>query len=358
MIQFITRRLLLLFPVLIGIVLVTFIIVRAIPSDPCKAMLGEKATEATCNAFKERYGLNDNIIVQFGRYLVNMAKGDFGMSLRFGRPVVDLLSERLPLTIELPIMAMIFSTVVGVGLGVVSALKRNTIIDSITMMIANVGVSMPVFWLGLVLAYVFALLLKDTPFVLPPSGRLTSGVSLTPLVKYWGLTEVAGAQKFAVDFISNSLLWNSLITGNWKPLGDGLKHLILPAVAVGTIPMAIIARMTRSSLLEVLGLDYIRTARAKGLLYKKVISHHAMRNAMVPIVTIIGLEVGSLLSGAVLTETVFALPGIGTALVQAILARDYPVVQGFTLIVAIIFIVVNLLVDLSYAYLDPRIRLE
>ena len=223
MIQFITRRLLLLFPVLIGIVLVTFIIVRAIPSDPCKAMLGEKATEATCNAFKERYGLNDNIVVQFGRYLVNMAKGDFGMSLRFGRPVVDLLAERLPLTIELTIMAMIFSTVVGVSLGVVSALKRNTIIDSITMMIANVGVSMPVFWLGLVLAYVFALLLKDTPFVLPPSGRLTSGVSLTPLVKYWGLTEIAGAQKFAVDFISNSLLWNSLITGNWQPLGDGLR---------------------------------------------------------------------------------------------------------------------------------------
>ncbi len=358
MLQFVARRLILLVPVLIGIVLVTFIIVRAIPGDACKAMLGEKATEATCNAFKERYGLNDNIFVQFGRYLLNMAKGDFGMSLRFGRPVMDLLSERLPLTIELTIVAMIFSTVVGISLGVISALKRNTFIDSLTMMIANIGVSMPVFVLGLVLAYIFALLLKDTPLSLPPSGRLTSGIALTPLVKYWDLTGISGVKKFAVDFLSNSLLFNSLITGNWQPFGDGLKHLILPAVAVGTIPMAIIARMTRSSLLEVLGLDYIRTARAKGLVYNKVISRHAMRNAMVPIVTIIGLEVGSLLSGAVLTETVFSLPGVGTALVSAILARDYPVVQGFTLVVAMIFIIANLVVDLSYAYLDPRIRLE
>jgi peptide/nickel transport system permease protein len=358
MLQFIARRLILLLPVVVGIVLVTFIIVRAIPGDPCVVMLGEKATKAKCDDFKERYGLNDNYFIQFGRYVVNMLKGDFGMSIRFGRPVVDLISERLPLTIELTLCAMLFSTVVGVSLGVVSALKRNTIIDTVTMVIANIGVSMPVFWLGLVLAYVFALMLKGTPLALPPSGRLTSGIALTPLIKYWGLTDIAGGQKFLVDFISNSLFWNSLIVGNWKPLGDGLKHLILPAVAVGTIPMAIIARMTRSSLLEVLGLDYIRTARAKGLLYKKVITHHAMRNAMVPIVTIIGLEVGSLLSGAVLTETVFSLPGVGTALVQAILARDYPVEQGFTLIVAIIFIVVNLVVDLSYAYLDPRIRLE
>lgn len=358
MLQFIVRRLFLLVPVVIGIVLVTFIIVRAIPSDPCKAMLGEKATQAVCDAFKERYGLNDNVLVQFVRYVINMAQGDFGVSLRFGRPVVDLISERLPLTIELTLCAMLFSTFFGVLLGVISALKRNTIIDTFTMIIANIGVSMPVFWLGLVLAYVFALLLKDTPYALPPSGRLTSGISLTPLIKYWNLQDATGVQKFVVDFLSNSLLWNSLATGNFKPLGDGLKHLILPAVAVGTIPMAIIARMTRSSLLEVLGLDYIRTARAKGVAYRKVISHHAMRNAMVPIVTIIGLEVGSLLSGAVLTETVFSLPGVGTALVQAILARDYPVVQGFTLVIAIIFILVNLVVDVSYAYLDPRIRLE
>jgi peptide/nickel transport system permease protein len=287
-----------------------------------------------------------------------MVQGDFGVSLRFGRPVVDLIAERLPMTIELTIGAMLFSTIIGVALGVISALKRNSIIDTITMIIANIGVSMPVFWLGLMLAYVFALMLKDTPFVLPPSARLTSGVTLTPLIKFWELGEIDGAQKFFVSFISNSLFLNSIITGNWAPFLDGLKHLILPSIAVGTIPMAITARMTRSSLLEVLGLDYIRTARAKGLVHQKVISKHAMSNAMIPIVTIIGIETGSLLSGAVLTETVFALPGVGTALVQAILARDYPVVQGFTLVIAVIFIMVNLLVDLSYAYLDPRIRLE
>ncbi len=358
MLQFITRRLILLIPVLIGVLLVTFVIVRAIPGDPCKVMLGERATEEKCAEFRQRYGLNDNLLVQFGRFLLNMGKGDLGVSIRFGQPVVNLIAARLPMTIELTIGAMLFSTIVGVFLGIISALKRNTIVDTLTMVIANVGVSMPVFWLGLVLAYVFALLLKDTPFFLPPSARLTSGLALTQLADFWGLKDLSGFQKFVVDFLTHSLLVNALATGNWKLLGDGLRHLILPSVAVGTIPMAIIARMTRSSLLEVLGQDYIRTARAKGLPYNQVITKHALSNAMIPIVTIIGLETGALLSGAVLTETVFNLPGVGTALVGAILARDYPVVQGFTLVVAMVFILVNLLVDISYAYLDPRIRLE
>jgi peptide/nickel transport system permease protein len=358
MLQFIVRRLVLLLPVLIGILLVTFVIVRAIPGDPCKAMLGEKASAEKCAEFRERYGLNDNIFVQFGRYMVNMAQGDLGSSIRFSRPVVDVIAERLPLTIELTILAMIFSTVVGVLLGILSALRRNTIVDTITMVIANIGVSMPVFWLGLLLAYLFAITLKGTPFSLPPSGRMTSGLSIVPIAKVWAIQNPVGVQKFFLTFFSNTLLFDAIATGNWKILGDGLRHLILPAVAVGTIPMSIIARMTRSSLLEVLGLDYIRTARAKGLIARKVISKHAMRNAMIPIVTIIGIETGGLLSGAVLTETVFALPGIGTMLVQSILARDYPVVTGFTLVIALIFIFVNLIVDLSYAYLDPRIRLE
>jgi peptide/nickel transport system permease protein len=358
MVQFIIRRTLLLLPVLIGILLVTFVIVRAIPGDPCKAMLGEKATAETCDAFRERYGLNDNIFVQFYRYMVNMAKGDLGDSIRFTRPVSDIIAERLPLTVELTLFAMIFSTVFGIFLGIISALRRNTIIDTITMMIANIGVSMPVFWLGLMLAYLFAITFKGTPLALPPSGRLTAGFSMVSLAQEWGIANPEGLQRFVLIFLSNSLIFNTIATGRWDVLWDGLKHLLLPSVAVGTIPMSIIARMTRSSLLEVLGLDYIRTARAKGLLYNKVITKHALRNAMIPIVTIIGIETGSLLSGAVLTETVFALPGVGTMIVQGILARDYPVVTGFTLVIAIIFIVVNLVVDLSYAYLDPRIRLE
>lgn len=358
MLQFITRRLILLIPVLVGIMLVTFVIVRAIPGDPCVVMLGEKATKQKCDEFRERYGLNDNIFVQFGRYMVNMAQGDLGVSIRFSRPVADIVAERLPLTIELTLGAMLFSTVFGILLGVIAALRRNSFADTFTMLIANIGVSMPVFWLGLMLAYVFALLLRDTPLALPPSSRFTAGVTLTSLAAHWGIANPEGLQKFVLQMLSNSLLVNTLATGNWVAFWDGVKHLILPSVAVGTIPMSITARMTRSSLLEVLGLDYIRTAHAKGLKNNKVITKHAMSNAMIPIVTILGIETGGLLSGAVLTETVFALPGVGTMLVQSILARDYPVVQGFTLLIAVIFILVNLIVDLSYAYLDPRIRLE
>ena len=358
MLQFITRRTLLLLPVMLGVILVTFLIVRLIPGDPCVTMLGERATPAKCEAFLERYGLNDNIAVQFVRYMQNLVRGDFGDSIRFTRPVTTLIAERLPLTMELTLLAMIFSTTVGVLLGVISALKRGTFIDTITMIIANIGVSMPVFWLGLLLAYFFALTLKGTPFALPPSGRFSAGLSPVDLAQYWGLEDLTGLKAFIIELMSNTVLVNVIITGDWPLFWDSLRHLILPAVAVGTIPMAIIARMTRSSLLEVVGLDYIRAARAKGMVERRVIRKHAMRNALIPIVTIIGIETGSLLSGAVLTETVFNLPGFGTGLVSAILARDYPVVQGFTLVIATIFVMVNLVVDISYAYLDPRIRLD
>lgn len=358
MIQFVVRRLILLFPVMIGILLVTFAIVRLIPGDPCKVMLGERATPIVCDAFRQRFGLNDSIPVQFVRYLTNVAQGDFGVSLKTGQNVVDVIAERLPMTIELAIAAMLFATIVGVLLGLVSAIRRNSAVDVITMLIANIGVSMPVFWLGLMLAYLFALVLKNTPLFIPPSGRLTSGMGLVPLAQYWQLTNLAPIPKFLVSFLSNSVLLHSIIVGRFDVLKDGLWHLILPALAVGTIPLAVIARMTRSSLLEILGQDYIRTARAKGLQERLVLFKHAFRNALIPIVTIIGLETGSLLAGAILTETVFSLPGVGTALVQGILARDYPVVQGFTVVIAIIFVVVNLVIDLSYAYLDPRIRLD
>lgn len=358
MLRFLARRLVLLVPVAIGILLVTFLIVRMIPGDPCVAMLGERATEAKCDDFKERYGLNDNLLVQFVRYMGNMVQGDFGESIRFTRPVSDIIAERLPMTIELTLFAMLFSTTVGIFLGIISALKPNSLTDTFTMILANIGVSMPVFWLGLMLAYFFALVLKDTPFYIPPSGRLSASVTLVNLADYWGLENLTGMKKFMVSFISNSAILNSIITGNWATLKDALWHLILPAVAVGTIPLAIIARMTRSTLVEVMQQDYIRTARAKGVKERKIVRKHAMRNVMIPVITIIGIETGALLSGAVLTETVFALPGVGTMLVQSILSRDYPVVQGFTLIIAIIFVVINLLVDLSYAYLDPRVRLE
>jgi len=223
---------------------------------------------------------------------------------------------------------------------------------------ANIGVSMPVFWLGLTLAYFFALTLKGTPFWIPPSGRLTSGVSIPSLMATYDLTNLTGLAEAVVTFASNTVTLNALITGRFDVLRDALWHLILPCIAVGTIPLSIIARMTRSSLLEVLGLEYIRTARAKGLIERIVIYKHALRNAIIPIITVIGLSVGGLLSGAVLTETVFALPGVGTALVSAILSRDYSVVQAFTIIIAIIFVFVNLIVDFSYAFLDPRIRLQ
>ncbi len=357
MVQFLVRRLLLIFPVLIGIIFVTFVLVRAIPGDPCRAMLGERATDRTCNAFKERYGLNDNVVVQFGRYLGNLLQGDLGTSIKYGRPVGDILLERLPMTLELALGAMLFATVVGIPLGILSAYRHNSPVDAGTMIVANIGVSMPIFWLGLLLAALFGVALKGTFLQLPTSSRLTAGVTIPPLAQTWHLQNLQGLPKTVVTFLSNMFTFNALVTGNWKAYGDAVKHLILPSIALGTIPMAIIARITRSNLLDVLGLDYIRTARAKGVDERAVVFKHAMRNAMLPLVTILGLQIAGLLGGAVLTETVFGLPGVGSFLVDSIFARDYPIVQTFTLVIALIFVFVNLVVDISYAYLDPRIRL-
>jgi len=354
---YIVRRLLLAIPVLLGIVAVVFTLVRLIPGDPCRAALGERATDEICDAYMERRGLNEPIPVQFVAYLGELVRGDLGDSYRQGRPVTEMLIERLPVTIELAIMALLFAVSVGIPLGILSAYKQNSSVDVSTMIVANIGVSMPVFWLGLMLQFIFAVVLKNTALALPPSGRLSSGVTLDPLYVTWGW-QVSGGFRTFLDFVSNSNLFNALVTGNWAVLGDSLKHLILPAIALGTIPMAIIARMTRSSLLEVLGLDYIRTARAKGLAEGAVILRHGLRNAMLPIVTIIGLQFGILLAGAVLTETIFNLSGVGRSLYEAITARDYRVVEGFTLVIAVIFVVVNLVVDVSYAYLDPRVRLN
>ncbi len=358
MTQFLIRRLFLVLPVLVGILLVTFTITRLVPGDPCYVMLGEHATEESCNQFKARFGLDKSIPEQFVRYVFNIMQGDFGSSLKDRRPITTIITERLPMTIELTILAMGFASIFGILLGIISALNRNTIIDTVTMIGANIGVSMPVFWLGLLLAYLFALVLRGTPLQLPPSGRLSAGISLVPLAKTWGITDTEGLKGFILALMSYSALLNGLLTGNSKLFFDALKHLILPAIAVGTISLSVIARMTRSALLEVLGQDYIRTARAKGLRYALVIQKHALRNALVPIVTIIGIQTGGLLSGAVLTETIFSLPGVGSRMVEAILSRDYPVVQGFSVVIALIFVFTNLIVDASYAYLDPRIRVQ
>ncbi len=356
MTRFILRRLALTIPVLVGILFLVFALARLIPGDPCRAALGERATEAVCNAFAQRNGLDEPIPVQFGIYVGQILTGDLGRSLKISRPVGELLIDRLPTTVELTLLAMFIAIVVGIPLGLLSAVKRNSGADVGTMIFANLGVSMPVFVLGLLLAYLFAIVLKDTPLSLPPSGRLSTGVRVDSLAEVWGLEDMTGPFRGLLDFISGIYIPTALITGQWNAAVDAFRHLILPALALSTIPMAIIARITRSSLLDVLGQDYVRTARAKGLKERSVVLRHGARNALLPVVTIIGIQLGALLSGAVLTETIFNLSGVGRTLYEAITGRDYVVIQGFTLAIAVIYVVVNLLVDLSYGLLDPRVR--
>jgi len=359
MIQYTIRRLILAIPVIFGILVVTFVLARSIPGDPCRAILGEKASAETCERFTREHGLDKSIPVQFWIYMKDIARGDFGESIRFSRPVTIILIERLPTTIELGFVALIIAISVGIPAGILSAVKRNSAIDVATMIGANTGVSMPVYWLGLLLAYTFALLLKDTPFWLPPTGRISAGLSATPFYEIWGWTVEAESFKYHfLEFIANLFVVNSIITFNWEVLGDVIKHLILPSVALSTIPLSIIARMTRSSMLEVLKQDYIRTARAKGLFERFVVLKHALRNALLPIITIIGLQVGTVFSGAVLTESIFGFAGVGRMLFEAITARDFPIVQAFTVVIAVSYVLVNLLVDLSYVFIDPRIRLD
>ncbi len=357
MTKYIAQRLLAAVPVLLGILFVTFALARLLPGDPCIAMLGEKANEVTCAAFNARYGLDKPIVQQFVIYLRDVLTGDLGMSFRYGQPVTRMIAERLSVTIELAFSAMFFAVTVGMTLGIISAKRHNSAVDVGTMVGANLGVSIPVFVLGLFLAYVFAILLKDTPFALPPSGRLSAGMTVTSFADKFNLQEGQPLYRVA-QFFTGLYFFNALVNLDWELFIDSAKHMILPAIALGTIPMAIIARMTRSSLLEVLGQDYTRTARAKGLAERVVLMRHALRNALLPVVTIIGLSLGFLLSGAVLTETIFGFSGMGRALYDGITSRDYAVIQGFTLVVAIIFLVINLIVDILYGFLDPRIRLS
>ncbi len=322
---------------MIGISLVVFVFVRSIPGDPAVAMLGERGTPAAAAALREQLGLNkpwffnpaNPLDAQYPKYINNLLKGDFGNGIKSNIPVKDDLKTKFPATLELSFAAMFFAIVVGMPIGVIAALRRNSIWDNLATTISLVGVSMPVFWLGLLLSYFFAVKLGW----LPPSGRLSPEYKL-----------------------SGFYLFDALSHGNFPAFKDALRHLILPALALGTIPLAIIARITRSSLLDVLGQDYVRTARAKGLAYFQIIVKHALRNALLPVVTIIGLQAGSLLGGAVLTETIFSWPGIGSWVYDAISQRDYPVIQGGVIFAALVVSIANLLVDLSYAFLDPRIQ--
>ncbi len=358
MLKFIIRRLIFSIPVLLGILAVTFLLARAIPGDPCRAVLGERATPEVCDAFIARNGLDKPVFTQFIIYIGHVLQGDFGESLRYSRSISDLMIERLPVTLELAMTAMFFAIIVGIPLGVISAYRHNSWIDVGTMLGANIGVSMPVFWLGLMLAFFFAVVLKDTPFALPPSGRLTAGFQPVPFYEVWGLASSPETAPGFLVFLSRINLLNGILTLNFELLADSFRHLIVPALAVGTIPLAIIARMTRSSVLEVLGQDYVRTARAKGLRERVVVVRHALRNALLPVVTVIGLNFGALISGAVLTETIFGFSGLGRTLVDGITTRDYTIVQGFTIFIAVSFVFVNLAVDILYVYLDPRIRLD
>jgi peptide/nickel transport system permease protein len=358
MIQFIIRRILASIPVLLGVAVIVFLLARVIPGDPCTATLGERANQARCEEFNARYGLNEPIPVQLGIYLQDLAGGDLGTSIRFGRPVTELLLQRLPATVELTFYALVFAIVVGMTLGIVSASKRNSAVDVASMMIANLGVSIPVFVLGLVLAFFFAVVLKDTFIALPgvAGGRLSPGFRFETIPEAWGVEGLDGPVRVVLDFLSNMYTVNGLLTLQLGLFADAFRHLILPAVALGTIPMAIIARMTRSSLLEVMGHDYVRTAQAKGLRQRIVLFRHGLRNAMLPVVTVIGLSIGGLLSGAVLTETIFGLTGVGLTIAESIRSRDYVVIQGMAVMVALVYVVVNLITDISYSYLDPRVR--
>ncbi len=306
MYQYIARRLLLTVPVVFGVAVIVFSIVRFLPGDPARAIAGVQATPEFIEQVRVRYALDEPLHVQFGLFLQGVARGDLGRSTFTRRPVTTEIAERFPRTLLLASVSLAIATVLGVGAGIVSATRRNSLFDNASMFIALVGVAAPVFWLALMLQLLFAVQLRW----LPATGM-----------------------------------------GSWR-------HVVLPAVTLGSASAALMARITRSSMLEVLRLDFITTARAKGLTERVIIYKHALKNALIPVVTVLGLQFGILLGGAVLTETVFAWPGVGRLLVDAILRRDYPVVQGTVMLLALLFVLINLVVDVIYAYLDPRIHYQ
>jgi len=334
MLRYVVRRLLLLVPILLGLSILVFLWIRALPGGPAQALLGERATAQSIKQIEHQYGLDKPIHVQYLRYLQRVSRLDFGDSVTTRRAVSFEIQQRFPATVELALSSMLFAVLLGIPLGFVAAKRYGGVVDNLSLVTSLLGISIPVFFLGILLKYVFSVKLG----LLPTVGRLN------PLIE--------------IDHPTKFYVLDAILAGNPAALWDVLKHLVLPAIALGSIPLAIIARITRAAVLDVQNEDYVRTARAKGLAPRVVDMRHVLRNAMLPIVTIVGLLVGFLLAGAVLTETVFAWPGLGTWLVEAIKSRNYPVLQGGILFVALIFVLVNLLVDISYAILNPRIRLS
>lgn len=332
--QYAIRRALTVIPVLLGVSFLVFGFVHLIPGDPALTMLGERATPEKVAEVRARLGLDRPIWQQYLIYLGKIVRGDLGVSILRGEPVFADLLRRFPATVELAVAAITLALLAGIPIGIASAVWRNSLIDTLSRVWALAGVSMPIFWLGLMLAWFFGVYLRW----FPTGFRLDSATRFAP----W----------------SNFLLLDATLQGEWAVLGDALHHLVLPAIALATIPLAVIARMTRASMLEVLSREYIRTAEAKGLPLRAVILHHALRNALLPVLTVVGLQVGSLLAGAILTETIFSWPGIGLWIFESIVARDYPIVQGASLFIATVFVVVNLTTDVLYAVVDPRIRYD
>jgi len=329
---YIIRRLILLLPILFGVSLAVFLVMHLFTVDPAEIILGQHATPEQVAVVREELGLNKPVYVQFWDYISRTAHGDLGQSVITKTSITEELLKRFPATAELAVSAILIASLLGISLGVLSAVKQNSLFDYGAMVVALLGVSMPIFWLGLMMIIIFSVTLGW----LPASGRIAIG--------------------FQPENITGLYLLDSVLTGDTESFWNALKHLMMPAIALGAYSTAIIARMTRATMLETIRQDYVRTARAKGLREFVVIVKHALRNALIPIVTVIGLQMGALLGGAVLTETVFSWPGIGSYIVEGILVSDYPRVQGAVLLIGTIFVLVNLIVDLLYCYLDPRIQ--
>ncbi|MBN2510243.1 MAG: ABC transporter permease [Spirochaetales bacterium] len=338
MLSYILKRIGLLIPTLLGVITLVFFMISLSPGDPARVMLGERASAEQLEKLREDLGLDRPLHQQYFSYLSRIVRLDFGKSITTGRPVIEEIGQLFPATMELAFFAMLLASGLGIIIGVVSATKRNTPLDYASMIGALFGVSMPVFWLGLVLIMIFSVGLD----LLPTGGRMNI--------------------RLYMETFTNFYIIDALIAlfrkGDITYLGSALKHLILPAAALGTIPLAIIARTTRSSMLEVLKQDYIKTARAAGIPEGKIIFRYALKNALLPIITVIGIQFGLLLSGAILTETIFAWPGIGKWIYHSISARDYPAVQGGIIIISTVFVVINLLVDILYSVVNPRVRLS